>query len=398
MKISHFTLVGLMLLGVVIMFLLNEFRYTRINSYYPVEGFAGNPYSQQGPPIGPGGKSGPFYGGENYNHYSGTSVPMVFNDSTRQGVTATLNGNTITVCTQTGCTSYTEDSSGDNSSSSSSSSSSSTDACGNTVESFTGPSSTTTRTFFAPNGGNIILTVDTSGGYHLTETTNQNQVFTYLATIGPGLNSPVMSPLNYFSTYGGPGYSSFGPDKHHKHHHHPTTNWYGGPGPGSHMNKTDAAYSAEYMSALPQGIPASAIPPGHEDMYILKSEIVPPVCPRCPTCPNVTNTTNDNTSVAISESTSINRGGDASGNNGLGGNIGNGGLNGGNGNNGNVNNGGLLGNGSDSGIENSKCPPCPSCARCPEPSFECKKVPNYAAISSDQLPVPVLNDFSTFGM
>ena len=52
--------------------------------------------------------------------------------------------------------------------------------------------------------------------------------------------------------------------------------------------------------------------------YILKSEVVPPVCPKCPdsrTCPR-----------------------------------------------------------------QKPCPPCAPCARCPEPAFECKKVPNYSAI------------------
>jgi hypothetical protein len=45
-----------------------------------------------------------------------------------------------------------------------------------------------------------------------------------------------------------------------------------------------------------------------------------------------------------------------------------------------------------------KCPPCPSCARCPEPAFDCKKVPNYNAMNNEFLPIPVLNDFSSFGM
>jgi len=45
-----------------------------------------------------------------------------------------------------------------------------------------------------------------------------------------------------------------------------------------------------------------------------------------------------------------------------------------------------------------KCPPCKPCGRCPEPSFECKKVPNYNAINDSYLPQPVVNDFSTFGM
>lgn len=94
------------------------------------------------------------------------------------------------------------------------------------------------------------------------------------------------------------------------------------------------------MSALPQGISFDDIPDGEEDLYIKKSEIVPPVCPACPTiaeCPR-----------------------------------------------------------------EKPCPPCPACARCPEPAFECKKVPNYASDAAGAysafLPRPVLTDFSSFGM
>jgi hypothetical protein len=82
------------------------------------------------------------------------------------------------------------------------------------------------------------------------------------------------------------------------------------------------------------GVASSQIPSGDDDLYILKSEIVPPVCPACPTssaCPR-----------------------------------------------------------------EKPCQPCPPCARCPEPSFECKKVPNYDSHSAE-LPKPVLNDFSQFG-
>ena len=93
---------------------------------------------------------------------------------------------------------------------------------------------------------------------------------------------------------------------------------------------------ADASSALPKGIPSYQITPGQEDMYILKSEVVPPVCPVCPqatACPR-----------------------------------------------------------------QEKCPPCPACARCPEPAFECKKVPNYASSNNNYLPRPVLADFSQFGM
>uniref|UniRef100_A0A6C0E319 Uncharacterized protein n=1 Tax=viral metagenome TaxID=1070528 RepID=A0A6C0E319_9ZZZZ len=103
---------------------------------------------------------------------------------------------------------------------------------------------------------------------------------------------------------------------------------------------TNSYSSNIYYNSLPQGIPKSQIPPGQEDLYILKSEVVPPVCPACPEpvvqCP-------DN-------------------------------------------------------MDPSKIPPCPPCARCPEPAFDCKKVPNYNAFNPDYMPVPVLNDFSGFGM
>ena len=84
------------------------------------------------------------------------------------------------------------------------------------------------------------------------------------------------------------------------------------------------------------GIPSSQIPSGSEDLYILKSEVIPPVCPMCPSmsaCPN-----------------------------------------------------------------KEPPPPCPPCARCPEPAIDCKKVPNYNNTDNRYLPVPVLSDFSQFGM
>ena len=97
-----------------------------------------------------------------------------------------------------------------------------------------------------------------------------------------------------------------------------------------------------------QGIPASQIIPGQEDLYILKSEIVPPVCPACP---------------AMKCNSSSGGGGGGGG-----------------------------------GGGEHKCPPCPPCARCPEPAFECKKVPNYSSGNDNVLPRPVLNSFSQFGL
>ena len=116
---------------------------------------------------------------------------------------------------------------------------------------------------------------------------------------------------------------------------------------GNTSNNKSNDLNQPHMGSYPAGaeVPASQIPPGQNNMYILKSQIVPPVCPVCPpvlACPS-----------------------------------------------------------------KAKCPacpapepvqPCPPCARCPEPSFECKKVPNYSqqGIIGGPLPRPLLNDFSQF--
>lgn len=52
---------------------------------------------------------------------------------------------------------------------------------------------------------------------------------------------------------------------------------------------------------------------------------------------------------------------------------------------------------SSGGSDSSECPPCPAPMRCPEPAFSCQKVLNYSSPAVGQyLPMPVLNDFSTF--
>lgn len=147
---------------------------------------------------------------------------------------------------------------------------------------------------------------------------------------GPYGNAVVGSTSNgsnqYYGPYGGSVDSVTGPQGN--------TSYYAQGPQGNTVTGTTSG--TDYSSTLPSGIPRSQIPPGQEDLYILKSEIVPPVCPACPTssaCPR-----------------------------------------------------------------QEPCPPCPACARCPEPAFECKKVPNYNAINNEYLPAPVLNDFSTFGM
>ena len=116
--------------------------------------------------------------------------------------------------------------------------------------------------------------------------------------------------------------------------------------------------------------------PPNRDLYMLKSEIVTPTCPVCKESINYNKQSRKNNNNNINNNNSNNN----SNNN--------------NNNKNNNNNNELI-----TTTAPEKCPPCPACARCPEPAFECKKVPNYKSTSNDYLlPVPVLNDFSSFGM
>ncbi len=123
-----------------------------------------------------------------------------------------------------------------------------------------------------------------------------------------------------------------------------------------------SGYDEAYSQMLPRGIPKTMIPSGDEDLYILKTDVVPPVCPACPS-----------PIVKCNEN----------------------------------------------GGSDKKPPPCPPCARCPEPKFDCKKVPNYGSGNTGAnyygadgsqgtmngpegavenfLPQPVLQDYTTFG-
>ena len=208
--------------------------------------------------------------------------------------------------------------------------------------------SASTRTYYGPNGGKgtIVTTNDGTQGIRIVDSNGNAVTYTQNATIyNPTNNNP-----NYNNTattyYGSTGTYNTGSNTAYNTNNGVNAGSVSGPGgntayyaQGPYGNTAVATTdnnSGQYNNALPQGIPASQIPQGDEDLYILKSQVVPPVCPACPSssaCPR-----------------------------------------------------------------QEKCPPCPACARCPEPSFECKKVPNYNAINNEYLPIPVLNDFSTFGM
>ena len=95
-------------------------------------------------------------------------------------------------------------------------------------------------------------------------------------------------------------------------------------------NDDDSAYDKFWSER--RGVRRVDIQNGDEDLYVLKSSIVPPVCPKCPqrsACPR-----------------------------------------------------------------QKPCQPCPPCSRCPEPAFTCKKVPNYNSMNNQYLPLPWLSQAS----
>ena len=128
-----------------------------------------------------------------------------------------------------------------------------------------------------------------------------------------------------------------------------------------------------------KGITKDQIAPGQEHLYVLKSQVVPPSCPTTPAFSNQESSEADyNNNEDDSDSNLELEQENSSGlSNGLG--------------------AAFRGTG---GSRNKKCPPCPACARCPEPSFDCKKVPNYSVNSNGSMsvPRPVLADFTQFGM
>jgi hypothetical protein len=286
---------------------------------------------------------------DNYDHYSKSSAPTVFygpngskanvmKDSSNFYIIITgTNGETVSYSTKVPDSSSSSTSSSSSSSSSSSGSTSSTasDSISSLMKQFNN------TTFYGPNGGSARFFTGSNGQYAIEATKANGDTTIYTAT------------NTYTYNYGGQNSAS------------PFSSSMSSSSTDSSSGSGSANSSGKYDSSLPQGIPKSMIPRGQEDLYILKSEIVPPVCPACP-------------SSSVCPTTG----------------------------------------------KKEKCPPCPACARCPEPSFECKKVPNYSSTGNygsssgsgysgsydatgsfnsstggaGYLPVPVLSDFSTFGM
>ena len=243
---------------------------------------------------------------DNYNHYSGSSYPTIFygpNGGTAR-VIQTDNSSTIVITYKNGVTDIYYIKNPNNSSS----------------------VNPTVNTYYGPNGSSAKM-ITTSDGKKAVSITGPNGSTVVYTEDNIQNTSASADDSQYYATTGGGQYSSVDSSMD------TTSNT-------NDTNDTSNTNDYDYSNYLPPGIPKRMIPKGQEDLYILKSEVVPPVCPKCPEpivqCPDK--------------------------------------------------------------YDNNKIPPCPPCARCPEPAFDCKKVPNYSAFNPDYMPVPVLSDFSSFGM
>ena len=260
---------------------------------------------------------------DNYNHYTGSSTPKLssstFYGEDGSSLAVNMNGtNTLTTIDKNGKgVIYTGVPDFDG-----------------TIDTFNGPNGSVAIVVDLNNGTDTISVKDTNGNqinyFSTPPPTNPNTVVpnvTPSSTQSTLLPSSSKSTVSSFQNMMSPSSSFF------ENMSTPSSSFQNVSSQiSSFQNMEQPSSTYDYSSSLPPGIPASEIPIGYEDLYILKTEVVPPVCPVCPV------------------QTSIN-----------------------------------------------KCPPCPACARCPEPAYDCKLVPNYSSMNANA-PVPVLNDFSSFGM
>lgn len=247
---------------------------------------------------------------ENYNHYNGTSIATKYYGP---------NGEVVVINSPSSITVI--------------------NASGTSVEyraSGSGSTNIEAITFMGPNGESASFVSGSNGGKAVKITdSNGNSVLYGEKPVSSGTSSFINPLTAYYGSTGNmvPNNSSYAYDSPSSSSSSEYGQMYNQSSQPSQPSQSSQSY--DYSSSLPQGIPKSQILPGQENLYILKSQVVPPVCPAC-------------NPVVI--------------------------------------------------YKDKECQACPACARCPEPSFECKKVPNYNAINNEYLPTPVLNSFSSFGM
>ena len=286
--------------------------------YRKIEGMTGDESDPSSPsflstasPTTSDSSSSPSSSYENYNHYNGTSIATKYYGP--NGEVVVINGpSSISVINTAGASVEYK-----------SSISTSSGTINIEAIKFIGPNGESATFVSGSGGGKAIKITDANGDSVIYGEKPVSSAASYTSSF---LNS---NPLTaYYGSTGNPvpnnsAYAYVSPSSAPQYEY------------DSYQQNQQNQSASPYASSLPPGIPRSQILPGQEDLYILKSQVVPPVCPAC-------------NPVVI--------------------------------------------------YKDKECQACPPCARCPEPSFECKKVPNYNAINNEYLPIPILNSFSSFGM
>ena len=288
---------------------------------------------------------------DNYNHYSGSSSQLT-NGATFYG----KNGDSVKVNMQSDgtpaltitftqgkqpvtLTSSPANSSGSIAKTSQTSQTSSSSSSLSSQKNNTGSLDKSSNMYFYGPNGESALIINHEGQQAIKVNTSHGSLI-YTTSKPVSSNENISNPFNSnYSNYNNTPstyFGSTGVNGANVNNSNKAYNESGSQSQSQTRSKSSWFPSYDYSNSLPKGIPKSQIPRGDEHLYILKSEVVPPVCPACPPA-----------SIVPRE---------------------------------------------------KPCPACPACARCPEPSFECKKVPNYNAVNNQYLPVPVLSNFSSFGM
>ena len=210
-----------------------------------------------------------------------------------------------------------------------------------------GPDGGTASIMKGPKGNKLIKVIDANGNTIIYSSTNTQTYNTNIDNPLPVQTSSCSSDFN--CAYGGDEVMTYvgKPDDNSKAYPKPYPTMPAG-SKDSYPVKPSLNDDGKYNKYLPKGIPKTMIPPGNEDLYILKTEIVPPICPAC-SPPIVINPPTK--SPPLTPPTSSN-------------------------------NNPLYNRQMDT-----------------DALYSYKKVPNYGAGSSNPyLPVPVLSNFSSFGM
>ena len=261
---------------------------------------------------------------DNYNHYSGEFENVTFYgpDGGTAQVVRTPDENTIVITYKNGITDIYYINNDDDD-----------------INTYTGPNGNTAKVITDINGKKIVEITFSDGRKIYYYNIYHPYTHPYANPYTHPYNYPYTHPYThpYTRQYNHP-YSDISSTKNTSPDGNTDTTYDGFSGNTDSVRNTETNVNSN-NNLLDEGIRKSQIPPGEEDKYILKSQVVPLMCPKCPDVQ------------------------------------------------------------SSSSFDESKCGPCPACPRCPsEGTFTCEKVPNYNAFNPKTMPLPVLSDFSNFGM